>query len=846
MKERQKKRSIFSWKFFWIAFVFGIIVLGVEYVGLTGYDNRTAQNVSEKSISIVKKTLKRYDNMILNDQTKSLIRLLDKTSELSRVYDQEKGFDHNRLNEYVQEQRLAGAMILDHKGRIVMQSSIGSKGCYTLWKDVINDENVNDVLKYSKKSYISRIRRKKAEYDFVATSTKRAHGMVVSYKKAGTSSESSSEITLASLFEECNLKLDGTVVITNGKKVLSTNNSRLKKQTMKFCKALHENIHNKNDISMTKLVAKTKVWYGSGSRLKNYHIYVFFPGRSMYKNRRTVIAYSMAVLGVFLLIVLLLYQHFLKGNFDEIQKQYRIISAVNSIYVINLLIHLKEKKWESIKISERFKQSVNLDLDCSVDELVRALCTVFVVDAQKEEFTDFLDIHTMEQRIGEQPYISKWFEGKDKNWYLSIAIPQHYDKNGKLISIILLFRNVTEEKKREFTYQEQLRKSMEQEKRANNAKTDFLRRMSHDIRTPINGIRGMVEISRHYIGNEEKQEDCRNKIMDASGFLLDLVNNVLDMNKLESGAIRLENKSFCLQQMVREIKPMLDIRAREYGVRIEWEKIPEEIPYLVGSPLHLQQILQNIIGNALKYNKENGLVEVKWNFEQKNADKLIVIMICKDTGRGMSKEFQKKALEPFTQEDAAAHAAYTGTGLGLSIVKELVEQMEGTMHFESEVDAGTTFWISIPLQVDHSNVQKMIETLPEGRKLLEGYHILLAEDNELNMEIVEFMLEKEGASITKAWNGKEAVNLFRASKEGTFDLILMDIMMPVMNGLEATQCIRFMDRKDAKEISIIAMTANAFSDDVERSYEAGLNEHLAKPLDRNKLVAAILKTQVHK
>lgn len=639
MKERQKKRSIFSWKFFWIAFVFGIIVLGVEYVGLTGYDNRTAQNVLEKSISIVKKTLKRYDNMILNDQTKSLIRLLDKTSELSRVYNQEKGFDHNRLNEYVQEQRLDGAMILDHKGRIVMQSSIGSKGCYTLWKDVINDENVNDVLKYSKKSYISRIRRKNAEYDFVATSTKRAHGMVVSYKKAGTSSESSSEITLASLFEECNLKLDGTVVITNGKKVLSTNNRRLKKQTMKFCKALHENSHNKNEISMTKLVAKTKVWYGSGSRLKNYHIYVFFPGRSMYKNRRTVIAYSMAVLGVFLLIVLLLYQHFLKGNFDEIQKQYRIISAVNSIYVINLLIHLKEKKWESIKISERFKQSVHLDLDCSVDELVRALCTVFVVDSQKEEFTDFLDIHTMEQRIGEQPYISKWFEGKDKNWYLSIAIPQHYDKNGKLISIILLFRNVTAEKKREFTYQEQLRKSMEQEKRANNAKTDFLRRMSHDIRTPINGIRGMVEISRHYIGNKEKQEDCRNKIMDASGFLLDLVNNVLDMNKLESGAIRLENKSFCLQQMVREIKPMLDIRAREYGVRIEWEKIPEEIPYLVGSPLHLQQILQNIIGNALKYNKENGLVEVKWNFEQKNADKLIVILICKDTGRGMSKEF---------------------------------------------------------------------------------------------------------------------------------------------------------------------------------------------------------------
>ena len=290
-----------------------------------------------------------------------------------------------------------------------------------------------------------------------------------------------------------------------------------------------------------------------------------------------------------------------------------------------------------------------------------------------------------------------------------------------VIGAIILFKDISEFHEQEDRERERLQVAYEKADLESRAKTEFMNRMSHDIRTPINGIRGMVEISRHYIGNEEKQEDCRNKIMDASGFLLDLVNNVLDMNKLESGAIRLENKSFCLQQMVQEIKPMLDIRAREYGVRIEWEKIPEEIPYLVGSPLHLQQILQNIIGNALKYNRENGLVEVKWNFEQKNTDKLNTIMICKDTGRGMSKEFQKKAFEPFTQEDAAAHAAYTGTGLGLSIVKELVEQMEGTMHFESEVDVGTTFWISIPLQVDHSNIQKMIKTLPEGRKLLEVF-----------------------------------------------------------------------------------------------------------------------------
>lgn len=843
MKERQKKENIFSWKFFWIAFCFGMIVLGMEYVGLTSYDNSNAQNVSKKSINYVKRNLKRYDNMVLNDKTKSLIRLFDKTSEISRIYAQEKDFDNSCLAEYVQEQRLDGAMILDHNGKVVMQSSNGFTSSYDLWKDVVESENVKDILQYAEKSYISRIKRKTDEYDFVAASTKQGHGMVITYKKVGTSSEISGEITLESLFEECNLKLDGAVVVTDGKKVLSTNKSRLKNQTIQFCNDLYANDYNENHNGMTKLVTKTKTWYGTGSRFKSYHVYVFFPGGSVYKNRQTVIAYSMVVLGVFLLVVLLLHQRFLKANLEETQKQYRIIGAINSIYVVNILIHLKKNKWESIKTSDRFKQSVHKD--SSVDEMLATLSQVFITDSQREEFRDFLDMRTIEQRLDGLPYLSKWFEGKDENWYLSVAIPQHHDKKGRLLSLILLFRNVTEEKKKEFAYQEQLRKSMEQEKRANSAKTDFLRRMSHDIRTPINGIRGMVEISRHYIGNEEKQEDCRNKIMDASGFLLDLVNNVLDMNKLESGVIRLEKKSFRLQQMVQEIKPMLDIRAREHSVQIEWEKIPEEIPYLTGSPLHLQQIIQNIIGNALKYNKENGLVKVKWCFEQKNTDKLIVTMICKDTGRGMSKEFQKKALEPFTQEDVAAHSTYTGTGLGLSIVKELVEQMEGTMHFESEVDVGTTFWISIPLQIDHSNIQKMIETLPEGQKLLEGYHILLVEDNELNMEIVEFMLENEGVSITKAWDGKEAIDLFAASKEGTFDIILMDIMMPVMNGLEATQCIRSMDREDAKEIPIIAMTANAFSDDVERSHEAGLNEHLAKPLDRNKLVSAILKMHVH-
>ena len=388
-----------------------------------------------------------------------------------------------------------------------------------------------------------------------------------------------------------------------------------------------------------------------------------------------------------------------------------------------------------------------------------------------------------------------------------------------------------------------LERALEETQRASLSKTDFLRRMSHDIRTPINGIRGMIEIAEHFTDDLQKQKECRDKVWEASGYLLSLVNNVLDMNKLESGAVVLTEMPFDLPQLLNEVNTVAEMQATEHGLYYDVDMEKQQIahPYLIGSAPHLKQVLMNLASNAVKYNKENGRVTV-WCRELSCDGKTAEFRFaCKDTGIGMSKEFQKRAFEPFTQEGRDnARTHYDGTGLGLSIVQALVRQMGGSITFESEEGVGTSFLVTLPFQIDPNPQPKPKESVSEPIDL-DGVRVLLAEDNDLNMEIATFFIEQHGAKVTTARNGREAVELFANAPQGTFDLILMDIMMPVMNGYEATETIRGMAREDAKTIPIIAMSANAFQDDIQKSRSVGMNDHLPKPLSTEKLLSAIAR-----
>ena len=397
------------------------------------------------------------------------------------------------------------------------------------------------------------------------------------------------------------------------------------------------------------------------------------------------------------------------------------------------------------------------------------------------------------------------------------------------------------EQEKDEKYKAELLIAAKKAESANEAKTEFLQRMSHDIRTPINGICGMIDMAEHYADDMEKQAEYRAKIKGASHLLLELVNEVLDMSKLESDEVVLEEIPFNLSSISEEVLAVIEQMAAEQNIRIMWEK--KEITHrdLIGSPGYVKRVMMNILSNAVKYNRENGQIYIScMEIPSEQPEMTMIEFVCRDSGIGMTEEFQKCVFEPFTQEHTGSRTKFAGTGLGMAISRKLVEKMGGTITFESKEGTGTTFVIRVPFKID-PDADKREEQKDVSEKSIKGLHILLAEDNELNMEIAEFVLQNEGAEVTKAWNGQEVVELFRKSEPGEFDVILMDIMMPVMNGYDATKKIRSLGREDAKVIPIIAMTANAFTEDRIRAKEAGMDEHVAKPVDVELLVKVIHK-----
>ena len=398
------------------------------------------------------------------------------------------------------------------------------------------------------------------------------------------------------------------------------------------------------------------------------------------------------------------------------------------------------------------------------------------------------------------------------------------------------------EQEKDEKYKAELLSAAKKAEAANEAKTEFLQRMSHDIRTPINGICGLVNMADHYADDMEKQTECRAKVKEASHLLLELVNEVLDMSKLESDEVVLEEIPFNLIRISREVFVVIVQMAAEQNIQIVWEKKAVTHWDLIGSPGHVKRVMMNILSNAVKYNRANGQIYISCReIPSEQSEWTTIEFVCRDTGIGMTDEFQKHIFEPFAQEHTGSRTKYAGTGLGMAITKKLIEKMGGTITFESEEGTGTTFVIRVPFRIDTDRSGRS-ETEEKPEISIRGLHILLAEDNELNMEIAEFMLQNEGADVVKAWNGREAVEIFRKSEPGEFDVILMDIMMPVMNGYEATKMIRSLEREDAKVIPVIAMTANAFTEDRLKAKEAGMDEHIAKPVDPKLLVKVIYES----
>ena len=359
--------------------------------------------------------------------------------------------------------------------------------------------------------------------------------------------------------------------------------------------------------------------------------------------------------------------------------------------------------------------------------------------------------------------------------------------------------------------------------------------MSHDLRTPINGILGMLAIIEKSPDDPERQRECRKKIRVSTEHLLSLVKDVLQVSKLESGRPATVEEPFDLHDTLEDCITILSTQAEEKGIRLVLEEVDLQHSKLIGNSLYLKQILMNTIDNALKYNRPHGSVFVQVTETSFRNGVASYRFVIEDTGIGIGDDFKKHIFEPFTQEHPDARTHYNGVGLGMSIVKQLVDQMKGNIEVDSQLGKGSVFQITLPMQVDGAWSTQPVDEDRNIQSNIAGMQVLLVEDNEINCEIVEFMLKEAGADVVTANDGKAAVEAFAASQPGTFGCVLMDLMMPVMSGYEATRVIRGLDRSDAKTVPIIALSANAFEEDVAMAKDAGMNEHLAKPVDIRKM-----------
>lgn len=526
-------------------------------------------------------------------------------------------------------------------------------------------------------------------------------------------------------------------------------------------------------------------------------------------------------------------QEKLQRALAELELNNEIISTIGKSYDAIFRIDLQADYFEEISTTEGIHRLAGRE--GSASERLHLLCHRMISEAYQELIEDFCNLRKLGDKLAHEDTIMTEYQLKSGNWQKLRFIVKKRNAKGQVTHVLCCLRNISEIKRREVN----LRYKEAVAKREAEEKNRFLSNMSHDIRTPLNGVIGMVDLASRYPDNLEIQDKCRQRSREALKYLLSLLNNVLDMNKLENQEYLPQNITFDIAEFLDEINKEAEVKAREKGVNfvIEWGKNIIRHRFLEGNPVYAGRILANIIDNAIKFTPSGRSVHIWFKEESTHWNNVIYAFYCRDYGIGMSKEFLTHAFEMFTQEEKSKHTQYAGSGLGLSIAKKLADKLRGAIDITSNKGEGTEAVIRLPFTIG-SQVQ--LEYYGDYHNIsLQGKRILSVDDNELNRDVARFLLEDNGIKVEEAENGQEAVDKFGASKPGYYDAILMDIMMPGLNGWEATEKIRAMKRWDAERVSIIALSANSFADDIVSSKLAGMDMHLSKPLDEKKLLETI-------
>lgn len=820
-----------------IMIITGYLILYAVFQITSNSEKRNISQEADEVLEFLQSSCQKYDDYQLGNQVENLQNLQLKAENLCRYLNDIVLSSNDQLAQFEEDQSLTGIWILDADLNTEYYADRDQVERSNLLEQILSEDNVANVQQYPQKSYAERIVLDDSSYDYVIIAREDRDGVIICYEDVTADDEDMSEFSLNSLLSGDSFRNNAIIVITDGKQVLCSNAKEQVGRMMEKCPAvdIEDGEASDSDHGMFQMTSNGDNWYGKHDIYREYYLYVFYKDSDVFSDRQPVVVMTLALYIFGCLSLTILAQYIRRTKMKRKEKEYHLINVIASIYSANLALYPEENIWKPIVMSKRLEKVISHITQA--DRMLDTFNRERVAPAYQEAFGEFLKLKDLEERLGDRRFIGYTFEDVEGLWYQALLIPQKFEQDDHKQIVMLVIRDVSEQKRKEMTYQEDLRVTAEEAERANAVKTDFLKRMSHDMRTPINGIRGLANVGKNHIHDVDKIEECLDEIMRSSDMLVDLVNNVLNMSKLESGGIQLTEEAFDLQEMLDDVERFVNVQAERKQISLQINSAEVEHYHLIGSPLHIRQIFQNIIENAVKFNMDSGSVNVVCREFVSDENTVELEMVCADTGIGMSEEFQKHVFEAFTQEDTSARTTYSGIGLGLAITKKLVNCMNGEVSFESERGIGTVFTVKLPVQIDRAYYQ--LSEKKDPLQVMKGLQILLVEDNELNMEITEYMMTEQGAVVTEAWNGKEAADIYESCESGTFDVILMDIMMPVMNGLEAARCIRASEKEDAQSIPIIALSANAFDDDIAQSLAAGMNMHLAKPLEFQKVIEAI-------
>ena len=827
---KKKKFDKNAYLLAFILFFFGILLFFL----LTASDNKKLNSTLNETFDFVKKRIERYEIYNTNDQVKSLVRLMDKTTELSRVIAQEGNLSEKMLDKYANEQRLTGILVLDRNQKVIEQTTKDGDAM-PLWQKLIESDYVCNIAEHPEKTYTTRLRNKGKIYDFAAVARQDAAGILIAYVQKEEVNEINGDLTMASLFSNFSFEMNGCVVICDANKVVSTNQQELTSQSVEEAKSLYKNEFKTGRNGIVYLHSKNGKWYGRQEKIKDYDAYIFFPRHQVYITRNIVCV-------IYVLLALLLFLLYRvsrnrteKRSILQDQKRLRMINALGHAYSSISLVNIETENIEIIKSSGDMKpdQSGGMLSREHLEEVIQQV----IAEPFQKAYWEFVDMSTVAKRLEERETLSFTVQTVDERWMTIIIVPQGYDKDGKLCAVLVANRDVTEEKEREIEQDKNLRNALAAAEHANKAKTAFLNNMSHDIRTPMNAIIGFTALATTHIGSTELVLEYLKKIQTSGQHLLSLINDVLDMSRIESGSVRIEYTAVHLPDVLHDLRTIIQgsVHSKQQDLYIDTQDVLHED--IITDKLRLTQVLLNIISNAVKYTPVGGMVNIRVSEKPcRREGYTTLIFSVKDNGIGMSPEFCKQVFDSFSREYTVTENGIGGTGLGMAITKNIVDMMGGAIEVESEAGKGTEF--TVVLECETSGVTVKREPIPE----LKGARALVVDDDaETCMSVSKMLREIE---MTADWttSGKEAVLRVKEAYEQNreFKVYIIDWLMPDMNGIETVRRIRMVV---GPESPIIILTAYDWSDIEQEAREAGVTAFVSKPLFLSELREVLMSPE---